>query len=66
MKHLLIPALVLAGFLSSQAVLAQSANGAASMEENNPPAATAQPQSVAPAPIIISWDRVGGKEKWWV
>lgn len=59
MKQLLIPALVLTSLLSSQAAKA---------EETNQPLTTAQQQTVTPAPepIIVSWDRVGGKEKWWV
>lgn len=66
MKLLLLPALVLAGLLSAQAVYAQSANGTASVTETSPHTTTAQAQTLAPAPIVISWDRVGGKEKWWV
>ena len=77
MKQLLNTALVLASLLSAQAALAQSANqifpaqganGTAPAEEASQPIATAPLETAAPAPepIVISWDRVGGKEKWWV
>lgn len=67
MKQLLTAALVLASLLSAQAVLAQGANGSTPTDECQP-VSTAQPESAAPAPepIVISWDRVGGKERWWV
>jgi opacity protein-like surface antigen len=58
MKQLLTAALVLASLLSAQAARADECQ----------PVNTAQPEAAAPAPepIVISWDRVGGKEKWWV
>lgn len=59
MKQLLTAALVLASLLSTQAARAEQASQ---------PPTTSQEQATAPAPepIVISWDRVGGKEKWWV
>jgi hypothetical protein len=59
MKQLLTAALVLAGLLSAQM---------ASAEDTRQITAAPQQETAAPAPepIVISWDRVGGKEKWWV
>jgi hypothetical protein len=59
MKQLLTTALVLASLVSAQTVRADDACQAA---------AASQPETAAPmpAPIVISWDRVGSKEKWWV
>lgn len=58
MKPLLTAALVLASLLSTQAAQAQDTNQAA----------PTQTEAAAPAtqPIVISWDRVGGKERGWV
>lgn len=58
MKQLLTAALVLASLLSAQAARA----------DESQPVTTPQQEAAAPAPdpIVISWDRVGGKEKWWV
>lgn len=56
MKQLLTAALVLASLLSAQAARA----------DESQPVTTPQQEATAPAPIVISWDRVGGKEKWWV
>lgn len=58
MKQLLTAALVLASLLSTQAAWAQDANQAA-------PAPT---EAVAPTPqpVVISWDRVGSRERGWV
>ena len=59
MKQLLTAALVLASLLSAQAARADDACQ---------PVTTAQPETTAPAPepIVISWDRVGGKARGWV
>jgi hypothetical protein len=59
MKQLLTAALVFASLLSAQAAKAEDA----SQTVTTAPQKTLAP---APEPIVISWDRVGGKEKWWV
>lgn len=62
MKQLLTAALVLASLLVAHTAKAEDASQAAMQ-----PTAASQPQpAAAPESVVISWDRVGGKEKWWV
>lgn len=56
MKQLLTAALVLSSLLSAQAAKADDVGQTSAPEITAP----------APQPIIISWDRVGGKERGWV
>jgi hypothetical protein len=57
MQKLLTAALVLTSLLFAQ--MAQA--------EDNCQTAMTKQETAAPAsePVVISWDRVGSKEKWW-
>lgn len=61
MKQLLTAVLVLTSLLFAQTAKADETNQATANQTS-----AIQLTSPAPEPIVISWDRVGGKEKWWV
>ena len=61
MQKLLTAALVLTSLLFAQAAKADETNQATVSQTS-----AIQITTPAPEPIVISWDRVGGKEKWWV
>lgn len=62
MKKLLTAALVLTSLLFAQTAKADEASQTAMQ----PTAASQQQPAAAPQPIVISWDRVGSKERGWV
>jgi hypothetical protein len=60
MQRLLTAALVLTGLLSAQQACAEDT------AQTTVAAIQQQTATPAPEPIVISWDRVGSREKGWV